>query len=145
MPRPNLPSDPVRRALMQRVRQKHTEPEDLVAAALRNLGIGYRRNVKSLAGSPDFANRRRRWAIFVNGCFWHHHTGCSRATIPKRNRGFWVEKFAANRKRDARKIRALRSAGLHVVLVWECEATDLPALARLLEKHVLRQTRASIA
>lgn len=133
MPRPVLPTDPVRRALMQRVRQRRTEAEDLVAAALRTLGLHYRRNVKGLPGSPDFANRRRGWAIFVNGCFWHHHKGCPRGTMPKRNHAFWAEKFAANRKRDAAKIRLLRKAGLRVVLVWECEALDPARLAERLQ------------
>lgn len=133
MPRPVLPTDPVRRALMQRVRQRRTEAEDLVAAALRTLGLHYRRNVKGLPGSPDFANRRRGWAIFVNGCFWHHHKGCPRGTMPKRNHAFWAEKLAANRKRDAAKIRLLRKAGLRVVLVWECEALDPARLAERLQ------------
>lgn len=117
---------------MQRVRQRRTRPEDLVAAALREYGLHYRRNVKSLPGSPDFANRRRGWAIFVNGCFWHHHKGCPRGTIPRRNRAFWIDKFAANRRRDAAKVRALRRAGLRVIVVWECEALDPQRLARRL-------------
>jgi DNA mismatch endonuclease, patch repair protein len=129
-----LPTDPVRRALMQRVRQRRTKAEDLVAAALRDLGRHYRRNVRGLPGSPDFANRRRGWAIFVNGCFWHHHKGCPRGTIPTRNRAFWLEKFTANRKRDAAKIRLLRQLGLRVVVVWECEALDPVRLARRLER-----------
>ncbi len=116
---------------MQRVRQRGTDAEERVARALRELGIPYRRNVKGLAGSPDFANRRRGWAIFVNGCYWHHHTNCPRATIPKRNREFWIEKFEANRRRDATKIRALRRAGFRVVLIWECEAQAERARGRL--------------
>ena len=123
---------------MQRVRQRRTKAEDLVAAALSDLGRHYRRNVRRLPGSPDFANQRRGWAIFVNGCFWHHHKGCPRGTIPTRNRAFWLEKFAANRKRDAAKIRLLRQLGLRVVVVWECEALDPPRLARRLEGLVGR-------
>jgi len=132
VPRPVLPTDPVRRALMQRVRRRGTEAEGRVALALRALGLRYRRNVESLPGTPDFVNVRRGWAIFVNGCFWHHHKGCPRGTMPKRNREFWAEKLAANRKRDAAKIRALRRAGLRVIVVWECEALDPPRLMRRL-------------
>lgn len=117
---------------MQRIRQRRTGAEDLVAAALRNLGLHYRRNVTRLPGSPDFANRRHGWAIFVNGCFWHHHKGCPRGTMPKRNHAFWVAKLAANRKRDAAKIRLLRKAGLRVVLVWECQALNPARLAERL-------------
>jgi len=89
--------DAVRAALMGRVRQKDTRPEQAVAAALRSCGAAYRKNVRGLPGSPDFADRSRKWAVFVHGCFWHRHTGCRRATTPKANRDFWLEKFQANR------------------------------------------------
>jgi DNA mismatch endonuclease Vsr len=114
--------DAARSALMGRVRQKSTKAELQVATALRTLAHAYRKNVRGLPGSPDFANRTQRWAIFVNGCFWHRHTGCVRATTPKANREFWMEKFAQNRARDADAIRKLRRAGFKVVIVWECEA-----------------------
>jgi DNA mismatch endonuclease (patch repair protein) len=127
-------TDPVRSALMSRVRQAGTRPEKAVAVALRAMGIAYRLNSRSLPGSPDFANRRRKWAIFVHGCFWHHHTGCRRATVPTRNREFWVAKFAANRSRDARSIRALRRAGFSAIIVWECETLDSRTLQSKLSK-----------
>lgn len=121
---PRLPTDDARRALMQRIRQKGTPAEKAVAEACRSLGLHYRLNVKSLPGSPDLANKSRRWAIFVNGCFWHHHKGCALGTTPARNRDFWRVKFAANRSRDARKIKELRNAGFRVVVVWQCQAKD---------------------
>jgi DNA mismatch endonuclease, patch repair protein len=110
---------------MRHIRQRQTKPEELVASALRSAGLGYRRNVRSLPGSPDFANRKGRWAVFVHGCFWHHHTGCHRGTMPKRNDVFWREKFRANRTRDARSIQRLRRLGFKVLLIWECETADL--------------------
>lgn len=121
-PRPDrpLPQSEMRSRLLGRVKQTKTKPEEAVAAILRDLGLAYRRNVKGLPGSPDFANRKRGFAIFVNGCFWHAHTGCRRATTPKNNRAFWVAKFAANRARDAAAIGALRRAGFTVVVIWEC-------------------------
>lgn len=130
MPRVN--TDPVRRALMQRVRRVRTPAEDRVAALCRKLGLAYRRNVRSLPGSPDLANKRGRWAVFVNGCFWHRHTGCKKATTPKRNNEFWIEKFESNRRRDASKIRQLRAQGFRVLLVWECELGDELRLERRL-------------
>lgn len=105
---------------MRRVRQKGTRTERSLGSLLRSLGIGYRLNVKSLPGTPDFANKTRKWAIFVNGCFWHHHR-CKLGTTPKRNREFWSEKFADNRKRDAAKIKQLRALGYRVVVIWQCE------------------------
>lgn len=126
-------SSPERSRLLGRVRRARTAPEEVVARILRGLGLAYRRNVRTLPGSPDFANRRRRFAIFVNGCFWHRHRGCRRATIPKSNREFWTEKFAANRRRDAARIRTLRAAGFRVLVIWECEVESCaPRLERVL-------------
>ena len=123
------PSDPRRSALMAGVRQKGTSAELAVAGILRNLGRYYRLNVRALPGSPDFANQKQKWAIFVQGCFWHHHTNCQRAKVPKSNVDFWTTRFTANRARDARSVRALRGMGLRVVMVWECEVAKPDALA----------------
>lgn len=130
--RPPRPADPRRSALMSRVRQRGTDAELVVASTLRRLGVPYRRNVVSLPGSPDLANRKRKFAAFVNGCFWHHHRACRRATVPKTNEIFWREKFSANRARDARSIRALRQGGFLVILVWECETENEDALTERL-------------
>lgn len=137
--RAKLVTDPARRALMQRVRQKGTPAEKIVATVCRELGLRYRLNVKTLPGSPDLANKAKRWAIFVHGCFWHRHEGCAKATMPKRNAQFWREKFKANRERDARKIGELRRAKYKVVVIWQCEAEDRASLRRSLSN--LRKPR----
>lgn len=119
---------------MGRVRQRDTAAELAVGAFLRELGVGYRKNVRALPGSPDFANQKRRWAVFVHGCFWHQHTACKRATVPKANSAFWRDKFQRNRARDAKAISALRSAGYRVALVWECDLARAPTkLRKILE------------
>jgi len=120
--------DAKRSALMARVRQRGTKPELVVGSLLRGLGVAYRLNARGLAGSPDFSNRRRKWAVYVHGCFWHRHTGCKHATVPKANEAFWLDKFATNRRRDAKAIRSLRREGFRVMIVWECETRELARL-----------------
>jgi DNA mismatch endonuclease (patch repair protein) len=129
-----------RSALMGRVRQARTRPEEDVALWLRSHGIAYRRNSRSLPGRPDFANRRAGFAIFVHGCFWHRHANCPRTTIPKRNREFWANKFAANVARDAARMTELQQLGLRVLTVWECETEDQRLLTQSLDP--LRSCRA---
>jgi DNA mismatch endonuclease (patch repair protein) len=107
---------------MRRQRQRDTGAELLVRSLLHRLGHRYRLGNRDLPGSPDAANRRKKWAVFVHGCYWHQHPGCPRATLPKRNREFWMGKFADNRRRDERVARELEEAGYTVVTVWECEA-----------------------
>lgn len=134
-----MKTDEKRRALMQSVRRHGTPAEETVAALCRSLGLHYRRNVRTLPGSPDLANKSKRWAIFVNGCFWHHHTACRLATIPKKNRSFWRKKLADNRGRDARKVRQLRELGFRILIVWQCQVGErealLTRLSNLREPH----------
>lgn len=92
-----------------------------MAAILRTLGVAYRLQNRDLPGSPDFANRKNRWAVFAHGCFWHAHPGCPRATIPKNNREFWADKLEKNRERDARVLAELETKGFRVLVVWACE------------------------
>ena len=136
---PMVKTDVATSRRMAGIRQCGTAPELLVRAALRALGLHYRISNRDLPGSPDIANRRHRWAIFVHGCFWLRHGGCKRTTSPKRNAAFWSQKFEANVARDARAMAALDAMGFKVAVVWECEAL-LPTtrLARVLRGR-LRQ------
>lgn len=119
-------------ARMKRQRLHGTKPELRVRRLLHQLGFRYRTKNRDLPGSPDLANRKRRWAVFVHGCYWHHHEGCPRATIPKANSEFWMEKFRRNRERDRTKEAALEALGYHVVVVWECELREeAPLVSRL--------------
>lgn len=122
---------------LSKIRQKDTTPERLVRALLAGMGLRFRVRNRDLPGSPDIANRSRRWAVFVHGCFWHAHAGCKRATVPKRNRAFWVAKFDANVRRDAAAVAELRRRGFRVAVVWECEVERNPArVARTLTKRL---------
>jgi DNA mismatch endonuclease (patch repair protein) len=103
----------------------------MVRKLLHALGYRFRVHNRDLPGSPDVANRTRRWAVFVHGCFWHRHGGCKRTTTPTRNQEFWLDKFAANLARDARVQAALREQGYRVMVVWECETLDESRMTRL--------------
>lgn len=134
--RKRLVTDPVTSARLARIRQRDTRPELVVRKHLFAAGLRYRVLNRDLPGSPDIANRERRWAIFVHGCFWHHHAGCSRATVPKRNHRFWLDKFEANRARDRRAVLLLRKMGFQVFSIWECDTRHVhkveSAIARFL-------------
>ena len=121
---------------MAGIRQKDTAAELVVRKGLHELGHRYRVRNRDLPGSPDVANRSRRWAVFVHGCYWHRHEGCRRTTTPKRNRDFWQAKFDANVKRDRRVQRELRDLGYRVVVVWECGTADPVELAHRMAQVV---------
>ncbi|QDH74375.1 very short patch repair endonuclease [Brevundimonas sp. M20] len=120
---------------MSKVRQAKTKPEETVAKALREIGASYRRNVRALPGTPDFANQSNGWVVQVHGCFWHQHD-CKRGTMPSHNQAEWRAKFERNKARDAEAERALSSLGLRVLTVWECETKTPSELKERLKTHL---------
>lgn len=106
---------------MAAIHGKDTKPEIIVRKYLWRNGYRYRLNHSRLPGKPDIVLRRYRTCVFVNGCFWHGHDGCSLYTIPKTNRDFWVNKVRRNKERDAEVQRKLASMGWHTIVVWECD------------------------
>lgn len=135
--RDKLVTDPLRSALMARVRQKGTSPELVVREILSRFGVAYSANVEGLPGSPDIVDLTSMRAIYVHGCYWHRHARCAASTTPKRNARFWAEKFERNVKRDARKARQLRRLGFRVMTVWECQIKRADKLIRL-EKRLAK-------
>jgi DNA mismatch endonuclease Vsr len=117
-------TDPATSARLGRIRQRGTSAEKTVSVLLRRGGLRWGRSKRRLPGSPDFANLSAGWCVFVHGCFWHAHRGCVRATLPKRNRAFWREKFEANRRRDARVARAFGNATFFPGRKWSYAAWD---------------------
>ena len=126
----DIVSTEVRSQMMRSVRQRDTSPEIWVRRLVSSLGLRYRLNNRSLPGSPDLSNGTQRWALFVNGCFWHGHKNCPKTKsnrnvrIPVSNDQFWRLKIADNRRRDARKCRQLRAAGFRIMVLWECQLHD---------------------
>ena len=110
-----------RSRMMSNIRGKDTKPELALRLALHARGFRYRLHQKGLPGRPDLVFPKFRAAVFVHGCFWHRHPGCSKATTPATREDFWQNKFAANTNRDCRNIDHLQEAGWRVMVVWECE------------------------
>ena len=106
---------------MRRIRGKNTKPEMIVRRLVFGMGYRYRLHRRDLPGCPDLVFPRFRKVLFVHGCFWHSHSGCRRATMPKSNEEYWCLKLENNRIRDEANQIALRSSGWEVMVVWECE------------------------
>jgi len=106
---------------MSHIRSVNTKPEITVRRELWRRGYRYRLNVRKLPGTPDVVIGKYRTVIFINGCFWHGHKGCSKYTVPKTNVKFWKEKVARNQERDLLNIQRLESIAWNIITVWECE------------------------
>jgi DNA mismatch endonuclease (patch repair protein) len=113
---------------MARIKSRDTGPEMLVRRRAHALGFRFRLCVKELPGKPDLVFPRHRLAIFVNGCFWHRHSGCCRCYTPKTRQEFWARKFSATVIRDQRNLHDLQQLGWRTAVIWECEAAQSASL-----------------
>ena len=106
---------------MASIHSEDTRPEQAVRRELWHRGYRFRKCVRTLPGTPDIVLPKYRTCIFVNGCFWHGHKGCSKFVMPKTRTEFWENKIARNQERDLVNIQRLESIGWSAITVWECE------------------------
>lgn len=126
-----------RSRMMSGIRGKDTKPELAVRRFLHAHGYRFRLHRRDLPGRPDIVLPRLKVCIFVHGCFWHRHTDCKYAVLPKTHVDFWTEKLESNVNRDRKVMQELGSIGWCVLTVWECELKNpeaaLPALLERLK------------
>lgn len=120
--------------LMSRVAAKNTTPELAVRRHAHAVGLRFRLHRRDLPGCPDLVFPKYRTVLFVHGCFWHRHEGCSKATMPKSSVEYWNAKFERNKERDAWALRALRNLGWRALILWECEAKQSEKVANVLAR-----------
>lgn len=128
-----------RRKVMQRIRSKNTKPEVLLCKALWRAGIRYRKNHRSLPGTPDIAITRSKIAIFVDGDFWyaHGHEQSPGEQIGT-NKEYWRKKLSRNVERDKAVNEALVREGWLVLRIWESEIyDDLDTCVLNIKKYLL--------
>ena len=129
---------PTRRRMMSGIRGKNTKPELFIRSLLHKDGFRFRLHLKHLAGRPDIVCKKHNLVIFVHGCFWHMHPGCSDSKLPKTNKSFWKKKLRANAARDIRHIQSLNKMGWRVLVVWECTVRKKSYNAAELTRSVYR-------
>ncbi len=109
-----------RRKNMQHIRAKDTKIERLLRKALWNKGYRYRKNYKTLPGTPDIALTKYKIAIFCDSEFFH---GKDWEVLKPRlensnNSGFWINKISKNIERDDRINKQLLFQGWTVIRFW---------------------------
>ena len=103
-------------------------------------GFRFRIHQRELPGTPDIVLKKYFTTIFVHGCFWHQHHGCKYAYKPKSHTAYWNPKLKKNIERDRANKRGLRQLGWRVITVWECELSDLNALAKRLIRDITSES-----
>jgi len=120
---------------MSKVRQRGTDLELQVSRALRLKGVRFRRNVRTLAGSPDLVFTKSRLAVFIDGDFWH---GYRFRSWEHKLTPYWRQKIQDNRSRDLRNFGKLRRQGWKILRVWGHEIKqDLDGVIRKIRSQIL--------
>jgi DNA mismatch endonuclease (patch repair protein) len=94
-----------RHRCMSHVHSSDTKPEIFFRKALWKWGIRYRKNVKSLFGTPDIAIKKYKIVIFIDGDFWHGNDWkkrhcSSQEELLETYSDFWQRKIRRNIERD---------------------------------------------
>ncbi len=105
---------------MKNIKCKDTKIEVLLRKELWNRGYRYRKNMKSLPGSPDIVLTKYKIAIFCDGEFFHGKDWeVLKLRLEKGNNGaFWIGKISNNRERDDVVNKKLLYAGWTVIRFW---------------------------
>ncbi|MBI2655403.1 very short patch repair endonuclease [Candidatus Woesearchaeota archaeon] len=104
---------------MSRIRSKNTKAELILRRILKGK---YLRCYPSIYGNPDFGSKKRKIAIFLDGCFWHK---CPKHFVmPKSNKKYWINKIGTNVSRDRNIASMLKKEGYKVIRVWEHDSKN---------------------
>ena len=118
---PDKFSKEVRSKIMSKIRSRDTKPELILRDALRGSHLRYQ---PRLEGSPDFASKEKKVAVFVDGDFWHGYNWKVLGKVPPS--GFWQKKILRNMNRDKRQTLKLKGNGWRVLRFHECDVLKNP-------------------
>ncbi len=121
---------------MAKIKSRHTNPEIKVRKVLSGLGYRYRLYSNKLPGKPDIYIPKINTIFFVNGCFWHQHPKCKRATNPKTNTEYWNKKLEKNITKQRGVIQELTNINKRVVIIWECQTKDKLGLSEIIKREI---------
>jgi len=111
-----------RSEIMKRVKSTDTSIEIKLRKELWRNGVrGWRTHSKNVPGKPDIIFRKKKVAIFIDGCFWHGCPVCDRS--PKSGNAYWENKISRNMARDRKYNELLINNGWLVIRLWEHEVT----------------------
>lgn len=113
-----------RSKVMASIRGKNTKPELRIRKLLWSEGIRYRIHDKSIFGTPDISIRKKRLAVFIDGCFWHGCRKCYKE--PKSNVLYWQTKITNNKNRRKKVKSILRKDEWTILEFWEHEINHRP-------------------
>lgn len=103
---------------MQAIKSTDTKDEVRLAKSLWHLGYRYRKNNRTVFGTPDITFKKYKIAIFVDSEFFHGKNWKNEKHHIKSNQEFWHKKIERNIQRDIEVNNYLKSQGWKVIRFW---------------------------
>lgn len=122
---------------MTSIKGKNTAPELTIRKLLWKNGIRYRIHNRKILGTPDISNKKRKIAIFIDGCFWHGCSNCYKE--PTTNVKYWRDKIEKNQLRREQVKINLSKEKWTILQFWEHEINKDPnAIIKHIQKYYLK-------
>ena len=106
---------------MKAIRSKDTKMEVLLAKTLWSKGVRYRKNNRTIFGTPDLSIKKYKIAVFVDSEFFHGKDWEKEKYRIRTNRDFWWTKIEGNIRRDKTVNKFLVDNGWKVLRFWSKE------------------------
>ena len=103
---------------MQAIKSKGSKIEIMLAKAMWEKGLRYRKNDKTVIGKPDFTFKKYKIAVFCDSEFWHGKDWKKKKLEHKSNIKFWHQKIERNIQRDREVNEELLKNGWQVIRFW---------------------------
>lgn len=127
-----------RSKIMSAIRGTGTKDEIRLAKALWHLGYRYRKNNRTVYGTPDLTFKKLKIAIFVDSEFFHGKDWETQKDRIKSNIEFWHKKIERNIQRDFEVNNYLTSKGWKVIRFWSKEVEkELDRCISIIQKEIL--------
>ena len=110
-----------RSKIMASIKGSGTKDEIRLAKALWHLGYRYRKNNKTVFGTPNITFKKWKIALFVDSEFFHGKDWKTQKDRVKTNTEFWQKKIERNRQRDMEVNKTLKAQGWSVLRFWSSE------------------------
>lgn len=104
---------------MARIKATENSVEILLRKEIWRRGYRYRKNVKSVFGTPDVVFKAKKIAVFCDSKFWHGKEYLETGKLPATNTEFWKNKLLKNIARDRLVNKTLKKEGWIIIRLYD--------------------------
>lgn len=125
---------------MRAIKSTGTKDEVRLAKALWHLGYRYRKNNKTVYGTPDLTFKKQKIAIFVDSEFFHGKDWETQRDRVKTSTEFWQKKIEKNIQRDIEVNNYLTVKGWKVIRFWSKEIKkNLDSCINVIQNEIVQR------